>query len=257
MVALREAILDGRFAPGEPLVESHLAAQLGVSRTPVREALRALEREGIIQALPGRRLIVTKPTEREIEQLYDIRIALEGLAVRGAAARATPADRAEIRATVVEMRAALARREMDRLEAAGRRFHEALVRLSGNEMLVAMLDGLATRTHYLRRLGLRDPLLAAETMEDHAELCEAVLAGDGARAEAVSRRHIERARESLLRQSRSAAAAAPGSDGVPGAGRPGSRRARPGGAGSPGGPGPADGSTGLTGVEGRHGITRG
>ncbi len=203
--ALREAILEGQFAPGEPLVESHLAGQLGVSRTPVREALRALEREGVITALPGRRLIVAKPSEQEIHHLYDIRMALEGLAVRSAASRVTPADAIELRAMVAEMRDALARRQIDRLGAAGRRFHDALVRLSRNEILVAMLQGVAARTHYLRQLGLRDPVLAAETTEDHAELCEAVIAGDSARAERVSQRHIERGRQSLLRQLRGTA----------------------------------------------------
>lgn len=203
MEAIREAIFEGRIAPGEPLVESHLAGQLGVSRTPVREVLRALEREGLIIALPGRRLVVAKPAEPEIRHIYDIRIALEGLAVRTAAGRVTAADAADLRAMVADMRGALAASAVGRLEVAGRRFHEALVRLSGNEILESMLKSVAARTHYLRRLGLAaDPSVARRTMEEHAELCEAVIAGDGVRAAAVIERHIEFGRQSVLRELR-------------------------------------------------------
>lgn len=201
MGAIREAILDGRIAPGEPLIESHLAGQLGVSRTPVREVLRALEREGLITALPGRRLIVAKPTEREIQQIYDIRQALESLAVRRAAGRATAADAIELRAMVADMRDALAASDVSRLELAGRQFHEALLRLSDNEILESMLRSVAARTQYLRRLGLAsDAAVAARTTEEHAALCEAVIAGDGVRAAALIEQHIEFGRQTVLRE---------------------------------------------------------
>ncbi|HEX7124943.1 MAG TPA: GntR family transcriptional regulator [Thermodesulfobacteriota bacterium] len=201
MEAIREAILDGRIAPGEPLIESHLAEQLGVSRTPVREGLRALEREGLITALPGRRLIVAKPTEREIQHLYDIRLALESLAVRRAAGRVVAADAAALRAMVADMREALAASDVARLELAGRRFHEGLLRLSGNEILESMLGSVAARTHYLRRLGLASgEAVAARTTDEHAALCEAVIAGDAEEAEALIERHIEFGRETALRE---------------------------------------------------------
>ena len=198
--SIRDAILDGRFRPGERLSEGAVAEQLGVSRSPIREALRELEKEGLVTSWPNRGVAIAAPTPDELREIYAIRGALERLAVREAVAAATPEDVAALRRIVEQMRAT---RDADRsaLVHLDVSFHGKVREIARNRRLEAMLGGLDAQIRLAMAYsaateagGLNVDTLIAE----HAELFAAIEAGDGPGAEALMARHIKNARERLL-----------------------------------------------------------
>jgi DNA-binding GntR family transcriptional regulator len=193
---LREAILSGRFEPGQVLSENSLAAEFGTSRTPVREALHRLEIEMLVERVPrGVRVRVSSP--EEILDIYEVRITLEGAAAKAAAERATELDRTRLRA---------AQRAMIEVEddaqakaAANRRFHEAVWTASHNSTLVDLLHRL--NVHLVRypttTLTYGDRWQAV--LREHEELLGAIEARDGEAARRIAEHHMFGAREVRLR----------------------------------------------------------
>src|SRR5215469_3144631 len=142
---LRSAIIDGEFAPNARLVERQLCKLLGVSRTIVREILRQLEAEGWIVNPPYK-----GPTVAALKQMYEMREALEGLAARLCARRATPEQIAELEAIVEEMSRAQSRRDLHRHLDTIRRFYEVMLKATGNEILAKFLSSQHHRLSKLR-----------------------------------------------------------------------------------------------------------
>jgi DNA-binding GntR family transcriptional regulator len=193
---IREAILTGRFAPGQLLSENALATEFGRSRTPVREALQRLEIEALVErASRGVRVRTSSP--QEILDIYEVRITLEGAAAKAAAERATEFDRSQLRAAqraMVEVET-----EPRAMAAANRRFHEAVWTASHNPTLVDLLHRLnvhlvryptTTLTH-----GDRWPAV----LREHEELLGAIEARDGEAARRIAEHHMFGAREVRLR----------------------------------------------------------
>jgi DNA-binding GntR family transcriptional regulator len=156
---VRNAILDGAFAPGERLVESAIAEQLNVSRAPVREALAALAREGVVVHVPRRGYSVVQFTDKDVEEIYSLRLLLETEALRRAVECATERDLAEMQRVVDELgQAALDQGEPERIVELDFAFHEYICRVAGHSRLYAawrststqtrVLIGLTSRTHY-------------------------------------------------------------------------------------------------------------
>ncbi|MBO0679655.1 GntR family transcriptional regulator [Mycolicibacterium sp. S2-37] len=193
---LRDAILTGRFPPGQVLSENALATEFGRSRTPVREALHRLEIEALVERVPrGVRVRASSP--EEILDIYEVRITLEGAAAKAAAERATEFDRSQLRAA---QRAML---EVDHdpraMAAANRRFHEAVWTASHNKTLVDLLHRL--NVHLVRypstTLTYGDRWEAV--LREHEELLSAIEARDGEGARRIAEHHMFGAREVRLR----------------------------------------------------------
>lgn len=167
---VRQRILDGRLAPGSVINQAQLSQDLGVSTTPLREAVQRLETEGFVIAMAHRDAMVAPLTVNELSALYDVREQLDTYAARLAAREHDEADRAAIEATA----AALAKPGDDAL-ALNRAFHTAIYRASHNPVLIALLDGLWDRADRYRRLVGR---LAqeADVAREHQRLAKAVLA---------------------------------------------------------------------------------
>jgi GntR family transcriptional regulator of vanillate catabolism len=208
--ALRRCIYSGSLAPGERLVELQWAAELQVSRTPLRIALGELEKEGLLERLPKRGFRVRQFTMEAISDAIDVRGALEGLAVERLAERGVPTEAlATLQACLTEGRTLVEAARVDglRLDAAGwiamnARFHATLVEAAGNSMLSEALT-LVSKTPMAgaASLGLNGALpvlefaLIARAQEDHEDIVRALRAREGSRAASLMREHARRSRD--------------------------------------------------------------
>jgi DNA-binding GntR family transcriptional regulator len=194
---LVELVVSGALRPGQHLVESELARQLGVSRQPVREALHRLEAEGWIDLRPSQGAYVHVPTDKEIDQLLDVRELLEGATARLAARAATPEAVASLRATWQEGMAAVASGDVAAAVAANNAFHAAVAAVAGNTVLEELSEivGRRVRWHY-RQVA---PVRGHESWSEHAELVAAIEEGDEDRAAALARVHTDRTRTAYHR----------------------------------------------------------
>lgn len=192
---LRERIADGRLAPGVKMIERELADQLGVSRVPIREALRVLEAEGFVQVVPRRGVIVRQHSRIDIEELFDVREALEVLACRAAATRASVTEMALVRRTLTDGVRALNRGDREAALRSNEAFHDAVVGLAHNNLLAALLEPLQGRLHWLFRQ-VED---VAGVVREHEELFEAIASGDPNRAGQAALEHVQLNRQTALR----------------------------------------------------------
>ena len=151
---VREAIVDGQLPPGAAINEAQLAKQLGVSRAPVREALRWLEKEGLVANVPYRGAVVTPLTERGVEELQSFRRLLEVFAAEQVVARGDDDDLASLEALVATMERCAEAGDLDCMSAADVRFHTRIIELSGNELLLDVWQSYVSRIR--RALGLRN-----------------------------------------------------------------------------------------------------
>jgi DNA-binding GntR family transcriptional regulator len=193
VVLIRQAILDFRLKPGQRLVERELIEQLGVSRTTVREVLRQLTTEGLVTVIPQKGAIVTAPSAEEAADLYEMRAALEALAVRRFVERATPEDIARLRATFTAMEQVLADDGDIHAHLGAKDEFYAVLLGSSSPSIEQVLGGLQARVRFLRATSLSAPGRRAEAVAEIREVLEAIEAGDADRAADACVRHVRRA----------------------------------------------------------------
>lgn len=204
--ALRAAILSRRFAAGQRLNVHELATELGVSLTPVKDALTRLEAEALIQIRPRSGTFVTSISPDDVAEAFEIRCALECLAAEKAVTRATAEDVARLRALTGQIEAAVQRGEDERLGHAARNveFHKMIVTLSGSRRLIQMYEGLDAHIQ-IARIHLGDASWKTrldEERNEHLAVVEALARRDAPALVAALRHHIMRAAESLVRDLR-------------------------------------------------------
>lgn len=193
--ALQDRISDGRLRPGDRLYEQEIAAEFGVSRVPVREAIRMLQSEGLVDVAPNRRGVFVRSLDRaQVEELFDVREALEALAARLAASRASSADAERLGELARHARRAWADGDVDAMSAANTEFHDRIVALSGNALLASVLEPLHGRLAWLFRLNLEPGRVCRE----HDELHAAIAGGDGDRAAELALGHVRASRTMVL-----------------------------------------------------------
>lgn len=199
--SLRSLILRGVYAPGERLGEVDLARQLGVSRTPVREALRRLSAEGLVDITPNKGARVVELSPADLDHVFLLRAHVEGLAARLAAATVDEAALERLQADAEEMvRYALPgpAQDLDRVYVLNSRFHAGIVQATGSGVLPGVVDSLVHTGAVLRTLhGFDDDAMRRST-QHHLEIVAALRARDGLWAESVMRSHLMSARASLL-----------------------------------------------------------
>jgi DNA-binding GntR family transcriptional regulator len=205
---LRQFILDGELEPGARLQEVELAAQLGVSRTPVREALRTLSSQGLVDLLPNRGARVVRWSVEDLEELYDLRVMLENHAVKRAASRITPAA-IELLTDLCEQMEDRARHgtkhDLLGLSELNSRFHRCIVDAADSPRLATMLATVVQIPLVVRTFVRYSPEALSRSMGHHRELTAALSAGAAEWAGAVMRSHISAARTVLLASGRVAA----------------------------------------------------
>jgi DNA-binding GntR family transcriptional regulator len=186
--ALREAIISGRFRSGDKLNERLLAAELGVSTTPVKEALQRLQIDGLVRIEP-RRGAYARFNAEQAEQMMLARAALEGMIAREAAQRSSDDDLAELGRCVAEMGHDTGAGAVEQLIGLNEKFHDAIHRASGCGYLVSLLDGQRMYDRATRVALLGDPAEQKRALREHGAIADALADRDSDRAEAAMREH--------------------------------------------------------------------
>lgn len=193
---IRKKISYGKLAPGQRLIEQTLADEFGVSRIPVREALRMLETEGIVETIPRRGVVVKVFSREDLEHLYDVRTALEVQAFRLAAERALPKDIRLLELLIQRVTKAMKKEDFSEVAQLNVEFHETVIRMAGNPFLSSMLEPLTGRLGLL--IGLSHE--HERQLTEHAGLAEAIAEHDADRAGAAALAHVRRSRSHALSQ---------------------------------------------------------
>jgi DNA-binding GntR family transcriptional regulator len=195
---LESAILTGELKPRERLVEKDLAERLGVSRTPVREALRRLEERGLVRILPHRGAVVADFSPGDVENIYAVRTYLEVLASRLACERIRPEDVEHVR----EMEAAYATQaasgDFRALMSADDRFHDAIYVAAGNSCLLELIQQLRRQVHAVRFNAWAQPERITRSLAEHRQMVQAFERRDGARLADLTREHLGVAKDTYL-----------------------------------------------------------
>jgi DNA-binding GntR family transcriptional regulator len=197
--AVRELILGGQLTAGARLAEAELADRLGVSRTPVREALGRLAAEGLVELVPNRGARVATWSRVELEGVFELRALLEPQLTALAVPRSTAADADDLDDLAHRMTAAAADQDLDALVPLNRAFHDRLVDLADHPALAAALAGAVRAPIVLRNFHAYDPASLQRSLAHHVEIVAALRAGDPAWARAVMTAHIHNARAVMVR----------------------------------------------------------
>jgi DNA-binding GntR family transcriptional regulator len=192
---LRAAIVEGKLAVGERIYESKLAEQLGISRNPVRESIRRLQQDGLLDVKPRGGIFVASISVEEADDLYRVRGALEAVAARLAAERITPDELDHLGRLVHEPHD----HDVESSVSEADRFHRAVHEYAHSPQLLEPLKLLYERVLHYRSVTLALPGRTNVAEAEHLEIYQAITRHDGARAEKVMREHIEGARISLMR----------------------------------------------------------
>jgi DNA-binding GntR family transcriptional regulator len=201
---LRHDILEGRLKPGEWLRQERLAQEHGVSQMPVREALRLLAAEGLVEHVPYRGARVVQFTAEDVEDLYECRAFIEGLAARSAAAHISDVQLAELERVHARMARLVGPEELAEYRELNRRFHELIVTASRRSYLVRTLAQLWAAfptmlwSNFAQTVRTTPPGRDESDTEEHAAIVEALRSRDGAAAEQAMRRHIGQSAGYLL-----------------------------------------------------------
>jgi len=194
--ALRQEIIAGSLRPGDRLVERELADRFGVSRVPVREAIRALVAEGFVLFETPRRTVVRPLSPTDVIELFELREALEVYAAGLAAARATPEDLAELRELLTRAASATEAGDAETITDINTRFHDRLLAMAGNTLLISVMEPVAGRLQWLTRRNEEWPQLLTE----HQELYDAIASGDPERARTHALHHVQANYRSTVRR---------------------------------------------------------
>ena len=196
---LRDAILSGRLGAGARLRQMDLAAGLGISRTPIRDALGRLEQEGLIELLPHSGVRVTLLNAEQAVELYDLREVLDGLAARLAAGRADQPALGRLDRALARMAECLERRDPSPWFRAHVAFHEEIVRAAGNRPLGRLASVVRLSIRQFHPLLLKTERRLEDAYREHLGIFEAIDAHDGEAAERLARAHISNAKEIVLK----------------------------------------------------------
>lgn len=198
--AIREKILSGTYKENEELKETAVAAELGVSRTPVREALRQLELEGLVSIIPNKGAYVTGITKKDIHDIYMIRSYLEGLCARWACEHITDAQIEDLEEILYLSDFHARRGHSEQMVELDNKFHELIYKASGSKILNHVLSDFHQYVERVRKITLSRPYRAEKSSKEHAAIVEAIKKRDGDLAEALAHEHIVNTIKNLIEQ---------------------------------------------------------
>lgn len=201
---LLDKIVNGDFPPGDRLVAGDLATKLGVSKTPVREALGRLENRGLVDILPGKGSFVTQLTEKDVTEIYEVREVIEGLAARKVA---SGADRNEELDELISLGQYLEEsfedQDWDAYNELDAKFHYLLANMSGNKRLSDILQDIRYQSRLLMTRSIKIPGRAKNSILEHKKILEAIKQGKPDLAETRAREHVINVRKALQKASKS------------------------------------------------------
>ncbi len=196
---LESEILSGTYAQGEVLTEMRLSDELGVSRTPIREALRRLEQEHIIE-FTGKGILILGITEDDLRDIYEIRQRIEPLAAAAAAGNADGDSITDLRDALDLQEYYVSRHNPEQIKFMDSKFHEQVYKLSGSRVLYDTLLPLHNKVQKYRRASVSSSSRAEKSLEEHKAIFEAIEAGDAKAAEAAMRQHVKNAMRHILKE---------------------------------------------------------
>ena len=188
--AIRESILNGTLEPGERLMEVQLAEEMGVSRTPVREAIRKLELEGLVVMVPRKGAYVAGLTLKEVADVFEIRSCLEGLAAALAAERITDDEIKKLDQILEDISVAGEKRDVETIIKKDAEFHQVLFSATRNERLAQMINTLKEHIDRFRIESFNNPVRIKSVLKEHKKIVEAIKQGDSNNAERLAKEHI-------------------------------------------------------------------
>jgi DNA-binding GntR family transcriptional regulator len=200
--ALKRSIVDRRLKAGSKLSVPRLATQLNVSRTPVKEALERLAQDGLVMTLPNRGAFVAILNPSDVDEIYQMREVLEGLATRLASARMDGELGVRLRDLLRQGEAAVSRSDIDEHIRIDLEFHRLIRERAGNGRLIRSLDMLQDQVRIVFRTSAAIPSRMSKALEEHGSILDALEAADPDRAERAARNHIRRIREAVLNHMR-------------------------------------------------------
>lgn len=192
-------ILNGRYKAGDSLIESKLTEELGVSRTPIREALRQLELEGLVQLIPNKGVVVKGITSQDIEDIYTIRMLIEGLAARWAAEKITPEELNELKEALDLEEFYTSKKDVAHLSSLDSRFHDIIFKASKSKPLMQTLTSFHHYIQRARNASLNSPGRAEKAFEEHTAIFKALSEGDAEKAEKLTTEHVRNASINLIK----------------------------------------------------------
>ncbi len=199
---LRRGILTGELKPGERLMEIHLANKLGVSRTPIREAIRKLELEGLVTMIPRRGAEVAQITPKSMKDVLEVRKVLDTLAVELACERISQEEKEQLAQACREFEKAVESGDFGTIARTDVAFHDIIVEATGNMRLTQMVNNLAEQMYRYRFEYIKDAKMHSQLIQEHRQIYEGILNKDVEAAKAAIASHIDNQEHSILQQIR-------------------------------------------------------
>ncbi len=208
---LRKAILSGQLKPGERLMEVHLASRLGVSRTPIREAIRKLELEGLVVMIPRKGAEVAKISEKSLKDVLEVRRALDILIAELACERITDEQIQSLKTAAETFEnatkdAASSDKDATKLAKADIAFHDIIIEATGNSRLKSLVNNLAEQMYRYRFVYLRDVSIHKNLIDEHQKIFDAISRHDAKKAAQIAKIHIDNQEKSILEHIRNESA---------------------------------------------------
>lgn len=199
---LRQAILTGELKPGERLMEIHLANRLGVSRTPIREAIRKLELEGLVTMIPRRGAEVSQITEKSMSDVLEVRRALDALCVELACDRITEEELEQLKQACARFEQAVKTKDTKKIAQADVALHDIIVQATGNKRLVQLVNNLSEQMYRYRFEYIKDFSQHERLVEEHRIIYESIVKKDKETASKEAKLHIDNQKKAIIRQIR-------------------------------------------------------
>ncbi len=199
---LRQAILTGELQPGERLMEIHLAKKLGVSRTPIREAIRKLELEGLVTMIPRRGAEVAQITEKSMNDVLEVRRALDVLCVELACDRITEEELEQLKAACEAFEAAVKTKDAKKIAHADVALHDIIVCATGNQRLIQLVNNLSEQMYRYRFEYIKDSSQHERLVEEHRVIYQSLVEKDKEAVSQAAKTHIDNQEISIIRQIR-------------------------------------------------------
>lgn len=195
---LRQGILMGELKPGERLMEIHLANRLGVSRTPIREAIRMLELEGLVTMIPRRGAEVSQITEKNLRDVLEVRRALDALAVELACERITEEEKKALAAACTEFEQATRTKDAKTITQADVKLHDIIVTAAGNERLTKLVNDMSEQMYRYRFEYIKDETKHQSLIQEHRIIYKSIIECDKKTASEAVKTHIDNQEKSII-----------------------------------------------------------
>ncbi len=199
---LRQAILTGELKPGERLMEIHLADRLGVSRTPIREAIRKLELEGLVTMIPRKGAEVAQITEKSMNDVLEVRRALDALCVELACDRITEEELERLKEACDSFAQAVRTKDVKKIAQADVSLHDIIVQATGNQRLIQLVNNLSEQMYRYRFEYIKDFRQHEKLVEEHRIIYDSIVRKDKETAAQAARMHIDNQKRAIIRQIR-------------------------------------------------------